>query len=91
MNDTLSLAEAGVGVAPMQASEAARNGAAAQLLWPGVSGIVRLLALAKRTRRVMVQNLVFSALYNTLALGLVTMMAVPPWPPCWRWQQARSA
>ncbi len=78
VNDTLSLAEAGVGVAPMQASEAARNGAAAQLLWPGVSGIVRLLALAKRTRRVMVQNLVFSALYNTLALGLVIMMAVPP-------------
>ena len=78
VNDTLSLAEAGVGVAPMQASEAAREGAAAQLLQPGVSGVVRLLALAKRTRRVMVQNLVFSALYNTLALGLVTMMAVPP-------------
>jgi len=78
VNDTLSLAEAGVGVVPMQASDAAREGAAAQLLRPGVSGVVCLLSLAKRTRRVMMQNLVFSALYNTLALGLVIIMAVPP-------------
>ncbi len=78
VNDTLSLAAAGVGVAPLQASEAAREGASAQLLMPGVSGVVSLLALAKRTRRVMMQNLVFSALYNTLALGLVVLMAVPP-------------
>lgn len=78
VNDTLSLAAAGVGVAPMQASEAAREGAAAQLLTPGVSGVVRLLGIAKRTRRVMVQNLIFSALYNTLALGLVVVMAIPP-------------
>nr|WP_228631629.1 cation-translocating P-type ATPase [Halomonas sp.] len=78
VNDTLSLAAAGVGVAPMQASEAAREGAAAQLLTPGVSGVVRLLEIAKRTRRVMVQNLIFSALYNTLALGLVVVMAIPP-------------
>ncbi|MBR2514957.1 MAG: cation-translocating P-type ATPase [Halomonas sp.] len=78
VNDTLSLAAAGVGVAPMQASEAAREGAAAQLLTPGVGGVVRLLSIAKRTRRVMVQNLAFSALYNTLALGLVVVMAIPP-------------
>ncbi|WP_447895653.1 heavy metal translocating P-type ATPase [Vreelandella sp. GE22] len=78
VNDTLSLAAAGVGVAPMQASEAAREGAAAQLLTPGIGGVVRLLAIAKRTRRVMLQNLAFSALYNTLALGLVVVMAIPP-------------
>lgn len=78
VNDTLSLAAAGVGVAPMQASEAAREGAAAQLLTPGVGGVVRLLNIAKRARQVMVQNLAFSALYNTLALGLVVIMAIPP-------------
>ncbi|WP_249978140.1 heavy metal translocating P-type ATPase [Vreelandella olivaria] len=78
VNDTLSLAAADVGIAPIQANEAAREGAAAQLLTPGVEGVVRLLALAKRTRRVMVQNLVLSALYNTLALGVVVVMAIPP-------------
>lgn len=78
VNDTLSLAAAGVGVAPMQASEAAREGVAAQLLAPGVGGVVRLLRIAKRTRRAMVQNLAFSALYNILALGLVVLMAIPP-------------
>ncbi|WP_252109719.1 MULTISPECIES: cation-translocating P-type ATPase [unclassified Halomonas] len=78
VNDTLCLAAAGVGVAPMQASGAAREGAAAQLLRPGVGGVVQLLRLARRTRRVMRQNLAFSAVYNTLALGLVIVMAVPP-------------
>ncbi|MFG6667549.1 heavy metal translocating P-type ATPase [Halomonas sp. HNIBRBA4712] len=78
INDTLSLAAAGVGVAPMNASEAAREAAAATLLTPGIGAVVRLLAVAKRTRRVMTQNLVFSALYNTLALTLVVIMAVPP-------------
>lgn len=78
LNDTLSLAAADVGIAPLSASEAAREGASAQLMTPGISGVVRLLDIAKRTRRIMVQNLFFSALYNTLALGLVVIMAIPP-------------
>ncbi|TVP42742.1 MAG: cation-translocating P-type ATPase [Halomonas sp.] len=78
LNDTLSLAAADVGVAPLSASEAARQGAAAQLLTPGIGGVVTLISVAKRTRRIMVQNLFFSALYNTLALGLVVIMAIPP-------------
>ncbi|WP_238401484.1 heavy metal translocating P-type ATPase [Vreelandella alkaliphila] len=78
INDTLCLAAAGAGIAPMQASDAAREGASAQLLTPGVGGVVLLLAIARRTRRVMMQNLAFSAIYNTLALGLVVAMAIPP-------------
>ena len=78
LNDTLSLAAADVGVAPLSASEAAREGASAQLMTPGMGGVVKLLGIAKRTRRIMVQNLFFSALYNTLALGLVVLMAIPP-------------
>ncbi|MDQ7730613.1 cation-translocating P-type ATPase [Halomonas sp. SpR8] len=78
LNDTLSLAAADVGIAPLSASEAAREGAAAQLMAPGIGGVVKLLGIAKRTRRIMVQNLFFSALYNTLALGLVVLMAIPP-------------
>ncbi|EHA16635.1 metal transporter ATPase [Halomonas sp. HAL1] len=78
LNDTLSLAAADVGIAPLSASEAAREGASAQLMTPGMGGVVQLLSIAKRTRRIMVQNLFFSALYNTLALGLVAVMAIPP-------------
>lgn len=78
LNDTLSLAAAEVGIAPLSASEAAREGASAQLMRPGVGGVVKLLGIAQRTRRIMVQNLFFSALYNTLALGLVIVMAIPP-------------
>ncbi|CDG54739.1 Copper-exporting P-type ATPase A [Halomonas sp. A3H3] len=78
LNDTLSLAAADVGIAPLNASEAAREGASAQLMTPGMGGVVKLLSIAKRTRRIMVQNLFFSALYNTLALGLVVLMAIPP-------------
>ncbi len=78
LNDTLSLAAADVGIAPLSASEAAREGASAQLMTPGVDGVVKLLSIAKRTRRIMVQNLLFSAVYNTLALGLVVLMAIPP-------------
>ncbi|MBT2788389.1 MULTISPECIES: cation-translocating P-type ATPase [unclassified Halomonas] len=78
LNDTLSLAAADVGIAPLNASEAAREGASAQLMTPGIGGVVKLLGIAKRTRRIMVQNLFFSALYNTLALGLVLLMAIPP-------------
>lgn len=78
LNDTLSLAAADVGIAPLNASNAAREGAAAQLTTAGVGGVVRIISIAKRTRRIMVQNLFFSALYNTLALGIVLIMAIPP-------------
>ncbi|WP_338401870.1 cation-translocating P-type ATPase [Vreelandella salicampi] len=78
LNDTLSLAAADVGIAPLSASDAACEGASAQLMTPGMGGVVKLLSIAKRTRRIMVQNLFFSALYNTLALGLVVLMAIPP-------------
>lgn len=78
INDTLSLAAADVGMAPFNASDAAREGAAAHLLKPGITSLVVGLATARATRRVMVQNLTLSALYNTLALGLVISMAIPP-------------
>ncbi|MGO3700120.1 MULTISPECIES: heavy metal translocating P-type ATPase [unclassified Halomonas] len=78
VNDTLSLTAADIGAAPFNASDAAREGAAAHLLKPGVSSLVEGLATAQATRRVMLQNLTLSAVYNTLALGLVIVMAIPP-------------
>ncbi|WP_227842459.1 heavy metal translocating P-type ATPase [Vreelandella zhuhanensis] len=78
INDALGLAGAGVGVASLNAGDAAREGAAVQLMSPGIAGVAQALRIARRTRRVMRQNLVFSGLYNGLALGLVILMPIPP-------------
>ena len=78
INDAPALAAASVGVATADASTAARDAAAIQLLGAGVQGVPAALAIAVATRRVMHQNLVLSALYNALALGLAAWMVIPP-------------
>ncbi|WP_231566369.1 heavy metal translocating P-type ATPase [Litchfieldella xinjiangensis] len=78
INDVLALATAEVGIAPYQATSQARDSAAIQLLKPGLDGVVQALALARRARRIMRQNLVLSVLYNALALGIVVAMPIPP-------------
>lgn len=78
INDAPALAAATVGVATAQASAAARDAAAIQLLGQGVQGVASAIAVARATRRVMRQNLALSALYNALALGLAAWMVIPP-------------
>nr|WP_163503925.1 cation-translocating P-type ATPase [Halomonas socia] len=78
VNDVLALATADVGMAPQGASRPARDGAAVQLLEPGVAGVVDAWQIARRARRIMRQNLALSAGYNLVALGLVVWMAIPP-------------
>ncbi|AMD02192.1 heavy metal translocating P-type ATPase [Halomonas chromatireducens] len=78
INDVLGLATATVGIAPLGASSAAREGAGVVLMRPGIEGVASAWWLARRTRRVMRQNLVLSGLYNALALGLAASMAIPP-------------
>ncbi|WP_301271099.1 cation-translocating P-type ATPase [Halomonas sp. Y3] len=78
INDAPALAAATVGVATGQASAAARDAAAIQLLGQGVQGVACAIATARATRRVMRQNLTLSALYNALALGLAAWMVIPP-------------
>ena len=78
INDVLGLATATVGVAPLGASSAARDGAGVVLMRPGIEGVASAWWLARQTRRVMRQNLVLSGLYNALALGLAVSMAIPP-------------
>lgn len=78
INDAPALAAAAVGVATAQASVAARDAAAIQLLGQGVQGVASAIAVARATRRVMRQNLALSALYNALALGLAAWMVIPP-------------
>ncbi|MGQ4880434.1 heavy metal translocating P-type ATPase [Billgrantia sp. LNSP4103-1] len=78
LNDVLGLATASVGVAPLGASSTAQEGAGVALLRPGVGGIDSVWRLARRTRRVMHQNLLLSGVYNLLALGLAVAMPIPP-------------
>ncbi|SDL01635.1 Cu2+-exporting ATPase/Cu+-exporting ATPase [Franzmannia pantelleriensis] len=78
VNDVLALATADVGMAPLGASQPARDGAAVQLLEPGVAGVVEAWQIARRARRIMRQNLALSAGYNLVALGLVVWIAIPP-------------
>ncbi|APX92434.1 ATPase P [Halomonas sp. 1513] len=78
VNDVLALATADVGIAPLGASQPARDGAAVQLLEPGVAGVVDAWQIARRARRIMRQNLALSAGYNLVALGLVVWTAIPP-------------
>ncbi|MDW7748644.1 HAD-IC family P-type ATPase [Halomonas sp.] len=78
INDAPALVAASLGVATLEASTPAREAAAIQLLRPGPGGVRDAIDIARRTRRVMRQNLWLSALYNGAALPLVAWMAVPP-------------
>ncbi|MFQ3788406.1 heavy metal translocating P-type ATPase [Halomonas sp. A29] len=78
INDVLGLATASVGVAPLGASSTVQEGAGVALLKPGIKGVETVWQLARRTRRVMRQNLLLSGIYNLLALGLAVAMPIPP-------------
>ncbi|MGR4067610.1 heavy metal translocating P-type ATPase [Billgrantia sp. C5P2] len=78
INDVLGLATASVGVAPLGASSTVQEGAGVALMRSGVSGVENVLYLARRTRRVMRQNLLLSGIYNLLALSLAVAMPIPP-------------
>jgi heavy metal translocating P-type ATPase len=78
LNDVLGLATASVGVAPLGASSTVQEGAGVALLKPGIAGVDCAWRLARRTRRVMRQNLLLSGIYNLLALGLAVAMPIPP-------------
>ncbi|QTP59800.1 cation-translocating P-type ATPase [Billgrantia antri] len=78
LNDVVGLATASVGVAPLGANAMAQEGASVALLTPGIAGIEVAWRLARRTRRVMRQNLMLSGVYNLLALTLALAMPIPP-------------
>ncbi|MDE1166319.1 MAG: heavy metal translocating P-type ATPase [Pseudomonas sp.] len=77
VNDVPMLAAADIGVAMGSATDLAKTCADAVLLCNRLSALVQALALARRTRRVIIQNLCWAALYNGLMLpfaaaGLIT-------------------
>jgi Cu2+-exporting ATPase len=77
VNDVPMLAAADIGVAMGSATDLAKTSADAVLLCNRLLALVQAFALARRTRRVIIQNLLWATLYNGLMLpfaaaGLIT-------------------
>ncbi|MES2631771.1 MAG: cation-translocating P-type ATPase [Pseudomonadota bacterium] len=79
MNDGPVLARADASVAMGQGAPLAQ--ARSDFTIPGgqLTAIPHLLRLARRTRRVVRQNLAWAAIYNAVCVPLAVMGAMPPW------------
>jgi P-type Cu2+ transporter len=79
INDAPVLAQADVSFAMGQGAQIARNAADAVLLSGRIDDVAHALLLARRSVRVMRQNLVWAALYNAACVPLALMGWLPPW------------
>ncbi|MBW6390878.1 heavy metal translocating P-type ATPase [Billgrantia antri] len=79
INDVPVLAGADVSIAMNGATDLARTSADAVLLSPRLMRIVEAIEIARATRRVMRQNMIWSVCYNFSALPLAAIGIVPPW------------
>ena len=79
INDAPVLAQADVSIAMGEGAGVARAEADAVLVSNRLGDIVRARALAKRTLRVMRQNLAWAAAYNLACVPLALAGALPPW------------
>ncbi|MGR2739833.1 heavy metal translocating P-type ATPase [Billgrantia sp. Q4P2] len=79
INDVPVLAGADVSIAMNGATDLARTSADAVLLSPRLMRIVESIEIARATRRIMRQNMIWSVCYNFSALPLAAIGIVPPW------------
>ncbi|WP_459868423.1 heavy metal translocating P-type ATPase [Halomonas shantousis] len=79
INDVPVLAGADVAIAMNGATDLARTNADAVLMSPRLWRIVEAIKLARMTRQLIRQNLVWALVYNLCALPLAAMGLVPPW------------
>ncbi|OWQ91545.1 copper-translocating P-type ATPase [Roseateles aquatilis] len=79
INDAPVLARAHVSVAMGQGADLAKSRADALLMGTRLEAIGAALDLACRTRRVVRQNLAWSALYNAVCVPLALIGWLPPW------------
>lgn len=78
VNDLLAIVRADTGIAATDASTATIALADVVIARGGVAAVGHALIISRRARRILRQNLVFSVVYNVLALGLALFGAVPP-------------
>ncbi len=79
VNDAPVLARADVSLAMGQGALIARTQADAVLVSGRLGGIVDALATARRTMRVVRQNIVWAIVYNAACVPLALVGALPPW------------
>ncbi|SHE57349.1 Cu2+-exporting ATPase [Modicisalibacter ilicicola DSM 19980] len=79
INDVPVLAAADVSVAMNDATDLARTSADALLMSPRLWRIVDAVRLARLTRHLIRQNLLWALCYNVLALPLAALGLIPPW------------
>ena len=79
LNDAPVLAQADVSLAMGQGADLARRSADAVLLSMRLTGVAEAFALARRTRRVIRQNMVWAVAYNVACIPLALIGALPPW------------
>ncbi|WP_431289052.1 heavy metal translocating P-type ATPase [Roseateles chitinivorans] len=79
INDAPVLARAQVSVAMGQGADLAKARADAVLTSDRLDAITAALRLARRTRRVVRQNLAWSALYNAVCVPMALVGWLPPW------------
>lgn len=78
VNDVPVLAAADISIAMGSATDLAKTSADAVLLSNRLQTLIRALALARRTRRVIIQNLLWAGLYNGLMLPFAALGWVTP-------------
>jgi Cu2+-exporting ATPase len=79
VNDAPVLAQADVSFALAQGAQVAHAAADAVLLAGRLNDVVHALALARRSVRVMRQNLAWAAAYNATCVPLALVGWLPPW------------
>jgi Cu2+-exporting ATPase len=79
INDAPVLAGADVSIAPSHAASLAQSSADVLMLGDSLGPIVTLLHAARRTMRIVRQNLAWAIVYNLSAVPLAAAGFVPPW------------
>ena len=79
VNDAPVLAQAQVSVAMGSGTELARNQADIVLLGENLERLAEAVALARRTRRIVRQNLAWAFAYNLTAIPLAMLGGITPW------------
>ena len=79
INDVPGLAAAAVSITTADGTDLAKSTSDALLLAPGIGGVARAIDVARRTRRIIHQNLGWAVLYNLVAIPLAVAGFVPPW------------
>ena len=79
INDVPSLAAATVSIAPLEATDLAKQESDAIVLARGLAPLAAAFRLARRTRRIIIQNLGWALGYNVLTIPLAALGFIPPW------------